>query len=214
MHQDMKPEILTTASFSESITYLSSKDRDLCHVIDCYGEPPLRFRDPGFPALVRIILEQQVSLASAKAAFDRLVNALDSLQPSSFLTLNDNELRAIGFSRQKARYCRSLAEAVLAEELDLASLEILSDTNVRDELTNMIGIGPWTADIYLITSLRRPDVWPPGDIALMTSYQRLTHLENLPDTTQMKEISDHWRPWRTVAACILWHYYVQGREDR
>lgn len=208
--QESKPNILTKTTFSHALTFLSRQDPDLGHVIDLYGKPPLWFREPGFPALVQIILEQQVSLASAKAAFDRLDERLNSVEPSSFLTLSDVELRTIGFSRQKTRYCRQLATAIVGGELILESLENLDNNAARTELTKMIGIGPWTADIYLIVSLRRPDIWPPGDIALATSFQKLKNLDRRPNVLEMTEISESWRPWRTVAAKILWHYYVSS----
>lgn len=209
--QITKSKILTKVTFSRALASLAQQDPDFKRVIDQYRKPSLRFRKPGFPTLVHIILEQQVSLASAKAAFDRLIESLHVLEPSSFLTLNDAELRAIGFSRQKARYCRLLAETILGGDLDLVSLESQDDQSARLALTNMVGIGPWTADIYLIVALRRLDVWPPGDIALMSSYQRLKSLESRPEDLEMNLISEAWRPWRTVAAIILWHYYVSNR---
>ena len=210
MIQGTKPKVLTKATFSEALTILSQQDPALGRVVGQHGKPPLRFREPGFRALVHIILEQQVSLASAKAAFDRLVGTLNSLEPSSILTLSEAELRTIGFSRQKTRYCRQLAAAIVGGELDLESLENLEDNAARVELTNMIGIGPWTADIYLIVSLRRPDIWPPGDIALASSFQKLMGLDSRPTSIELTDISESWRPWRTVAAIILWHYYVSS----
>jgi DNA-3-methyladenine glycosylase II len=190
---------------------LAQQDPDFSSVIDRYGKPSFQVREPGFASLLRIILEQQVSLASAKAAYDRLVETIGIPTPSTFLTLDDSNLRTIGFSRQKTRYCRLLAQALLSGDFKIDDLEYLSDDAARNELMKMVGIGPWTADIYLIISLRRPDIWPPGDIALMTSYQKLKKLEHRPNTIQMLEISDVWRPWRTVAATILWHYYVSSR---
>jgi DNA-3-methyladenine glycosylase II len=208
--QETNTKVLTKASFSKALTLLSRQDPDLLHVIDTFGKPPLRFREPGFKALVQIILEQQVSLASAKAAFDRLIETLTLLDPSSFLSLDDLELRRIGFSRQKARYCRQLALAIGSGEIDLVSLETMDDDSARNELTKLIGIGSWTAEIYLIVSLHRADIWPAGDIALASSLQKLKNLDHRPNFLEMSEIGDSWRPWRTVAAKILWHYYVSS----
>ena len=205
-----KPEVLTRSTFSKALAHLFHQDPELAHVIDEYGKPPLRFREPGFPSLVQIILEQQVSLASAKAAFDRLTESITFLDPSQFLTLDDAELKAIGFSRQKTRYCRQLALAIIDGDLDLNELETLDDTEARTELIKMTGIGPWTADIYLLTALRRPDIWPSADLALAIAAQKLKNLQSRPDVHELDEISGPWRPWRAVAARVLWHYYVSS----
>lgn len=180
-------------------------------VIDRYGTPPLWKRSEGFATLIRIILEQQVSLASAKAAFDRLVAASDALTPERFLQFSDEELRAIGFSRQKTSYGRYLALAIDNNSLDLESLSGLDDEQVRQELTKVKGIGVWTANIYLLMAMQRPDIWPRGDIALAAAYQQLAGLEIRPDNEEMEQISCRWRPWRSVAARMLWHYYLSER---
>jgi DNA-3-methyladenine glycosylase II len=160
---------LTEESLLLAAEDLSKRDPDLARVYERLGPPPLWDREPGFPTLVYIILEQQVSLASAKAAFDKLTKAVSPLDPTAFLTLDDPTLKAIGFSGQKGRYCRELAQAVLGGSLDVERLPSLSDEQVRTELVRIIGIGRWTADIYLLMALGRPDVWPRGDLALLAS---------------------------------------------
>jgi DNA-3-methyladenine glycosylase II len=165
-------------------------------------------REPGFPTLIHIILEQQVSLASAKAAYQRLLAAASPLTPDRFLELDDAALKRIGFSRQKTAYSRELARAVLSGRLDLAELETRDDVTVRSELTQIKGIGPWTADIYLLMALRRPDVWPSGDLALATAAQRVKRLASRPTPDELDALGAKWKPWRAVAAWLLWHYYL------
>ena len=166
-------------------------------------------RDPSYATLVHLILEQQVSLASAQAAFDRLRTALGgSVEPELLLGLTDEGLRAIGFSRQKAGYARTLASAVL-DGFDLGALAAMPDDEVRKALIAMPGIGPWTADIYLTMCLLRPDVWPHGDLALATSARDLLELGERPTFVDLGEIAERWHPYRAVAARILWHDYLQ-----
>ena len=170
-------------------------------------------RRPGFATLLHIILEQQVSLSSAQAAFDRLRVAADPLTPARFLALSDEELLAIGFSRQKARYGRALASAVADRTLDLERLERLPDEVVHAELQALPGIGPWTSTIYLLMVLGRPDVWPVGDIALATSVAEVKRLGRRPDVEEMHVIGEAWRPLRSVAARLFWLDYL-GRRGR
>jgi DNA-3-methyladenine glycosylase II len=172
------------------------------------GTPPLWAREPGFPTLVHIILEQQVSLASAAAAFAKLQGALKIVTPEAFLTLDDDVLKRIGFSRQKAGYTRGLARSLLNQELDLAALEADDDDNARAELIKLRGIGPWTADIYLLMAMLRPDTWPTGDLALAAALQKLRGLPTRPAPTEIERIALPWRPWRAVAARLLWQYYL------
>src|SRR5512139_1536189 len=141
---------LTQRTLINASRRLAARDPDLAAVVDRYGPPPLWAREPGFQTLIYIILEQQVSLASAKAAYDRLVAATGRLIPERFLTLSDAELKAVGFSRQKTAYGRGLAQAILDGRIDLARLETLDDDQVKVQLTAIKGIGPWTADIYLL----------------------------------------------------------------
>ena len=174
------------------------------------GPPPMWLREPGFPTLVHIILEQQVSLASAQAAFNRLVAAISPLTPERFLELDDVSLKIIGFSRQKTAYTRHLAELIVQGSLNLDMLSAMDDMRARLDLLQVKGIGPWTADIYLLMALRRPDVWPSGDLALATAVQLVKQLPYRPSPEQLNEIGQEWRPWRAVAARILWHYYLNG----
>ena len=185
---------------------LAERDPDLARVLDRIGPPPMWDREPGFPTLVHIILEQQVSLASAKAAFDKLVARIAPLEPASFLDLEDPELKAIGFSGQKGRYCRELAKAVLGGSLNLDNLELLADDQVRAELTKVTGIGRWTADIYLLMALGRPDVWPRGDLALLKAVQDIKGFAEPPTAVEFETLGETWRPWRSVAARILWNH--------
>jgi DNA-3-methyladenine glycosylase II len=152
-----------------------------------------------------------VSLASARAAFNRLQAAANPLTPERFLGFTDSELKAIGFSHQKAGYGRLLAQAVIAGELDLERLATLDDDQVLVELTRVKGIGPWTAHIYLLMALLRPDVWPPGDRALAVAAQSALGLTGVPSPAEMVELGAAWRPWRAVAARLLWHHYLSGR---
>jgi DNA-3-methyladenine glycosylase II len=202
---------LTQAGLEQAVADLAARDRDLAGIVARHGPPPLWDREPGFATLLHIVLEQQVSLASARAAFDRLIAATDPLTPERFLALTDDELLAIGFSRQKARYGRALAAAVAGGSLDLDALEAAPDGEVDAALQSLPGIGPWTSTIYLLMVLRRPDVWPVGDIALAESARTVKGLERRPDPVAMAEIGEPWRPWRSVAARLLWHDYLARR---
>jgi len=201
---------LTRRSLLSATRHLTVRDPDLAAVVDTYGPPPLWAREPGFHTLIHIILEQQVSLASAKAAYDRLVAATGRLVPERFLTLSDAELKTVGFSRQKAAYGRGLAQAILDGRLDLPRLETLEDAHAKAELIAIKGIGAWTADIYLLMVLRRPDTWPSGDLALAAAVQRVKRMRRKPTPEKLEMLGMAWRPWRAVAARILWHYYLSS----
>jgi DNA-3-methyladenine glycosylase II len=162
---------------------------------------------------VLLVLEQQVSLASARAAFDRLVEAVGAPTPDAVLALDDATLRAIGFSRQKAGYTRDLAQAVLQGSLDFEALAALPDDDVRAALTGLRGIGPWTADVYLTMALRRPDAFPHGDLALLVSAQRVKRLGARPTPLELEQLAEAWRPHRATAARILWHAYLSERSQ-
>ncbi len=189
---------------------LSQSDPHLRTVFETYGTPPLWDREPGFASLVQIILEQQVSLASAKACFDKLASRLGEVTPSSLLTLTDDELKAVGFSRQKTAYARHLSEAILEQRIDLDGLHNLPDAEVKFELTKLKGIGEWTSDIYLLMALLRPDVMPKGDIALHAAWHKLSG-EPRPTSDEFLQIARRWLPYRSVAARLLWHFYLSER---
>lgn len=190
---------------------LAKRDEDFARIISAYGPPPFWEREPGFPTLIHIILEQQVSLASAKAAFGRLERAIEPLKPMNFLRLTDAELKQIGFSRQKARYARALASAIIEGSLDLSGLGELEDEDAKAQLMKIKGIGSWTADIYLLMALGRPDIWPRGDLALEAAIQQVKKLSWRPTSEEVRLMSDAWHPWRAVAARLLWHFYLSER---
>lgn len=201
---------LSYESFTEGLCRLCDRDLDLARIVQEFGPPPMWTRQPGFPTLIHIILEQQVSLASARAAFDRLLATTSSLTPERFLELDDAKLRTIGFSRQKAEYGRQVATAILEGRLNLVALGTMDDAAARAELIKFKGIGPWTAEIYLLMALRRPDVWPIGDLALAVAVQRVKGLAHRPTQDALEKIGVAWRPWRAIAARTLWHYYLSA----
>jgi DNA-3-methyladenine glycosylase II len=176
-----------------------------------YGPPPLWDREPGFATLLQIILEQQVSLASAKACYDKLCRRVGEIRPESLLESSDSQLKKDGFSRQKTAYARHLAAAVLEGRIDFDSLKHLDDTGVKAELIKLKGVGEWTSDIYLLMAMLRPDVMPKGDVALHTAWHKLSG-EPRPASDEFLVISERWRPYRSVAARMLWHFYLSERQ--
>jgi len=206
--------MLDEQSLLSAVEVLAARDPTLLEIIKKHGPPPLWSRDPTFSTLVKIILEQQVSLASAQAAYNKLTKAVNPLNPRTFLTVTDNELRNIGFSRQKARYCRILSEAILDGDINLDEIKEKSDDDVMKILTALKGVGPWTASIYLLMALRRPDIWPEGDRALLVSMKDSMNLTSVPDPAEALLIAESWKPWRSVAARILWHSYLCERKRK
>ena len=199
-------------SYRKGLAELAGRDADLGRVLYELGPPPMWDRKPGFPTLVHIILEQQVSLASARSCFDMLLAVLDDLTPALLLELDDDTLKRAGFSRQKTDYVRILAGALDGGELDLDGLADLPDEEVRERLMHLKGIGRWTADIYLLMALGRPDVWPVGDLALVVAAQRVKDLKARPSPQEFEALGDAWRPWRSVAARLLWHHYLSAED--
>jgi DNA-3-methyladenine glycosylase II len=199
-------------NISEISNQLAKCDPHLNLIFEKHGPPPLWKRNEGFETLVHIILEQQVSLASAKACLDKLAIKIGDISPENFLKLNDEELKSIGFSRQKTSYCRGLSEAILAKMIDLHLLQTLTNTEVKIELKSLKGIGDWTADIYLLMAMSRADVMPKGDLALHIAWRKLTGLEQNPTSDEFLEIAEKWTPYRSVAARMLWHFYLSERK--
>jgi len=205
------------ADYAHGIACLAARDAHLARVIERHGAPALRTREPGFATLVYIILEQQVSLASARATYDKLLTKVKPLTPRRFLKLDKRTLRRVGFSRQKIVYARLLAEEIAGRKLDLRALDELDDDAVRARLTALKGIGPWTAENYLLMALRRADVWPAHDLALQIAVHEVKELRKRPTPETLEKISEAWRPWRSVATRIFWHHYLstpRGRERK
>jgi DNA-3-methyladenine glycosylase II len=206
---------LDRASLLGAVEELAGRDRRLARIVRSYGPPPLWARPAGFATLLRIILEQQVSLASAKAMYRRLSDAVPGVSPRTVTALGTGGLQRLGFTRQKAGYAFALAERVQRGELALAKLARMPDAAATAELLKLPGVGPWTAGIYLLMALRRPDVWPPGDLALHKAIARLDGRSALlPSDRRAEELVDSWRPYRAVAARLLWHAYLSQKEDR
>ncbi|MBV6439291.1 MAG: DNA-3-methyladenine glycosylase 2 family protein [Haliscomenobacteraceae bacterium CHB4] len=203
---------LDESNIKEASQWLAGQDEALAFVLEKYGYPPLWSREPGFSTLVHIILEQQVSLASANAAFQRLQAYLGIIAPSAFLSLDDTTLHNIGFSRQKTAYTRALAEAVVSQSFDFEKLALLTDDEVRREMKRLKGIGDWTADIYLSECLLRPDILPKGDIAMQEAFRVLKNLPRRPLHADFESSTQHWRPWRSVGTRMLWHFYLCERK--
>ena len=208
----MPPTVLTRATLLQGVGELAARDRRLASVVDAFGPPPLFSRPRGFPTLVWIILEQQVSLASAAAMYARLKSAAaGALTPESVLALGVDGLLRLGLTRQKARYVSGLAERIVGGRLDLARMSTLDDESAERTLLDVPGIGPWTAGVYLLMALRRPDVWPPGDLGLHKSLAEVRCLRQVPSSAVATEYALRWRPWRAVAARLLWHAYLSRR---
>jgi DNA-3-methyladenine glycosylase II len=200
---------ITSETLQQGLLVLTQRDHILAQVYAHVQTPPLWLRPAGLPTLVQIILEQQVSLKSAQATFERLNTICDPLSPSKLLALTPDQWRLCGVSRQKSNYLRHLATAIIAKKLDLEVLAHADDATVHQQLTQIPGIGSWTANIYLLMALGRPDVWPTGDLALITSLKKLYHLPDKVTAKNLHPITELWRPWRAVAARLLWQYYLK-----
>jgi DNA-3-methyladenine glycosylase II len=206
-------EILDEKKLAAACRKLSETDSDLAFIFRNYGTPPLWQREQSFATLVHIILEQQVSLASALAAFNKLKEKLGEITPEAVLNLTDEEMKAAYFSRQKIVYARELARAILEGNLDLKALENLADAEAKHELKKIKGVGDWTSDIYLLMAGLRADVMPKGDLALHVAWKRLKNLEHAPSADEFQRIAEKWKPLRAAAARLLWHFYLSERKD-
>jgi DNA-3-methyladenine glycosylase II len=202
---------LNENNLASAADWLGERDPVLAEVLKKYGYPPLWAREPGFASLVYIILEQQVSLASARAAFMRLQDCVGSITPTNLLNINDESMLRIGFSRQKKQYARGLAEAVLNGSFDFELLESMPDEALRPYMKTLKGVGDWTIDVYSLMCLLRPNILPKGDIALYESYRLLYAHPNRPSYTLFETSTLHWQPWRSVGARLLWHFYLCER---
>ena len=203
--------VFNVDNFYQFCDVLAKKDRDLKTIIKHYGYPPMWTRPASFQTLILFILEQQVSLASAYAAFKKLKERIGYVTPSKILSLTDEELRSCYFSRQKIVYARELAKAVQTKQLRLNKFSNAHEDVIRLELKKIKGIGDWTVDVYLMHALQRPDLFPLGDIALVNSLKETKQLHPHITKEKMLTIAEPWRPYRSVASMILWHAYIQKR---
>ena len=201
-------------SFPKLCEQLAGADKDLHKIIQAYGHPPMWSRPASFQTLILTILEQQVSLASAYAAFRKLREKIGYVTPSRLMALTDEELRACYFSRQKIVYARELATAILSKKLSLTKLSVATNDEIRIELKKIKGIGDWTVDVYLMHALQRTDLFPLGDIALVNSLKNIKNLHATVSKEEMLAIAEPWRPFRTIASMILWHAYIQRKNIR
>ena len=190
---------------------LGKKDKELKKIIFTHGYPPMWTRPQGFSTLINIILEQQVSLASAKAAFNKLKEKTRTITPKNLIKLSDEEMKACYFSRQKMVYARHLAETLITKKIKIRSLAKNDDEEVRSALKQVKGIGDWTVDVYLMFAMQRADVFPTGDLAMMNSLKKVKNLPPASAKEKILEIAESWRPYRSVATYLLWHNYLEER---
>lgn len=211
--QPCPAEALTPATFRSCALQLAARDPALETVVTSFGLPDFWERPATFATLVLFIVEQQVSLASAKATFERLGVALGGVTPDGLLAADDRALAAAGLSRQKRRYLRAASYAAVHGDLDLDEMAWQPDDAARRALLSVVGVGPWTADVYLLSALCRPDIWPIGDRALQVGVAEVLGLDDVPSPDRTDDLGERWRPARSVAARLIWHAYL-GRRGR
>ncbi|SHN24983.1 DNA-3-methyladenine glycosylase family protein [Mucilaginibacter sp. OK098] len=204
----------TQSTYHTICDKLAAADPNLAAIIKAHGYPPFWSRPNTFETLVHIILEQQVSLASALSALNKLKERLQELTPARLLLLTDEEMKACYCSRQKTGYIKYLAEALLSGQLNLAELEDMPDNEVRAKLVALKGIGNWTADVYLMFVLQHSDIFPVGDLAAVNAMKRVKKLPANTTKEQMTEMATQWQPYRTIATMLLWHYYLSVPKNK
>jgi DNA-3-methyladenine glycosylase II len=198
-------------NFQSICDKLAKKDKYLRKIIKTFGYPPMWVRENSFATLVLTILEQQVSLASAFAAFKKLKEKIELITPQALLKLSDEELRECYFSRQKIIYARGLATALVDEEISLQQFEFENEDAIRTKLKKLKGIGDWTTDIYLIHALRRMDIFPIGDLAMVNALKKIKSMPSITSKEELITVAEPWRPYRSIASMILWHHYIQTK---
>ncbi len=205
----------TDEEVRRQLNVLRRRDKRLSKAITAAGMPGARMMKPGFATLIRIIVDQQVSVAAGAAIWAKLRHAAGGqISAQRLLSLGETGLRAAGLSGQKTTYALGLSEAVAGRQLNLSALSRASDQDVRETLVAFKGIGTWSADIYLMFGLGRPDIWPVGDLGLQIGAQWLRGLKGRPSEKKMEALAEPWRPYRSSAAIFLWHYYGVERERR
>jgi DNA-3-methyladenine glycosylase II len=208
----LQQSALTDESVARACAALAGMDCDLAKVWQANGPPPLWARPTGFETLIRIILEQQVSLVSADSMYRKLKENISPISTQNILQAGVGKLRKLGITRQKSSYFINVAESVEKGELDLDGLNRCDDDTSIARLTSIKGIGPWTARIYLLMAMLRPDVWPIGDIALATAVKNIRGWKIRPNQPELTEIANDWYPYRATAARLLWHDYLLGKK--
>lgn len=207
------PTVFNDENYHQLCDILAKGDEDIRHIIETYGYPPMWTRDNTFESIVRIILEQQVSLASALSALNKLKEQVGKVTPQAVLSLSDEQMRACYVSRQKMGYIRGVAQAIIGKQLNLKKLAVLSNDEVREQLITLKGIGHWTIDVYLMFVLQRVDLFPIGDLAIINAVKRLKKKSTATKDDILK-ISLRWQPLRTVASMLLWHYYLSSSKSK
>jgi DNA-3-methyladenine glycosylase II len=192
----------------QAINHLVSKDETLKFILDNFGNPIIQKREEGFASMCHIILEQQVSIASAKACYIKIENLLDKITPKTILNTTDEQLRSCGVSRQKTIYLKDLAQKVIAKEIDFKSFATKSEEQIRAELITIKGVGNWSIEVYLMFCLQSQDIIPLGDIAIKNTLKELYKCQT---NEEMQMLSDNWKPFRTFASFTIWHYYLKKR---
>ena len=192
----------------EALVVLTQKDEVLKGIISEFGLPIIQKRKEGFASMCHIILEQQVSIASAKAAYEKLVNLVGKVDPFTIHNATDEDLRSCGISRQKTIYLKDVAQRVIRKELSFSSLPMKTEQQIRNELIQIKGVGNWSIDVYLMFCMQSQDIIPLGDIAIKNT---LMELYNCQSEDEMLAISSNWKPFRTLASFIIWHYYLKKR---
>ena len=208
MPSAVSPKPLTQKTLALAARDLAARDELLAGIHANHGDPPLWRRATGFSTLVHIILEQQVSLKSAKAMLVRLEASIQPFTPTRFLELGDRYLRSRGVTRQKSAYLLHLSDSIVSGDLSFPKLARMSDEEARVVLTRIKGIGSWSADVYLLMAMRRADIWPAGDLALAVAMKELRGLPHRPGPIELEKLAEQWRPMRAVAARMLWQYYL------
>lgn len=189
------------------VRHLCKSCQHMCEIHKATGAPPLRRRAAGFEGLARIVVGQQLSVASANAIWERTFQAVQPFTAERFNRRRDTTLQAAGLSRPKIRTLRGIAKAITSEEIDLGALARAPEEHVHETLTALPGVGPWTADIFLMFCLGRADAWAAGDLALQVAAQHAIGLDERPSPAELVDVAERWRPWRGVAARMLWAYY-------
>lgn len=202
----------SAGNFKRYCNLLSKQDKHLKEIIEEYGYPPMWTRKQGFETLILTILEQQVSLAAAFAAYKKLKERIGTVTPSKILAMSNEELRECYFTRQKQGYAKELASAFVKKQVQWKAFPGMSDEEVRNQLIAVKGIGHWTADVYLMHALQRTDLFPLGDIALVNSLKETKQLPAGISKEELLKIAGPWKPYRTIAAMILWHAYIKKRK--